>query len=163
MGGVDGSVIFKSGQSDIKLPLFQLVSAHGPQVIFVNELGHFCLQNLSHNPNDEGRVVLITFARLSLRFLLVHLCLKFFVVQDALVSHLMGYENLQKVICHIVLVLDFFKLYSDDVFKVVVDSDEGIDSDPLLLLFFVFKILQSGRNRMITLMEECHGSKVGGV
>ena len=86
--------------------------------------------------------------------MLVHLSLKFFVVQDALLSQVVGNEHLQKVIYDIILVLNFFKLHSNNVFEVVVYSNEGINSDPLLAIVFVIEVFQSLRGRTISLVEE---------
>ena len=66
MGGVDGTVILKRGQSDVEISLVQLVSAHGPKVVLVHKFRHFGLQNLSHNADNEGGVVLVALAHLGL-------------------------------------------------------------------------------------------------
>jgi hypothetical protein len=66
MSGVDSAIILEGGQSDVKISLVQLVSAHGPKVVLVHEFRHFGFQNLSHNANYDGGVVLIALASLGL-------------------------------------------------------------------------------------------------
>ena len=114
MGGVDRSIILKRGQSDVKFALVKMVSTHGPKIVLVHKFCLFGIQNLSHNANYNGSVVLTAFAQLGLWFLVDLLVLKIFVAQDTLFPNLMGYEDLQKVICDFILD-DFFKLCSDNV------------------------------------------------